>query len=415
MPRTTHRQSQPEPAGPGPRSPRTPRARSRPPAGGWPRRGLLGLAPGLLLAPAFAPSPAWAAATARAPAAGPEAMDALLAAGVAGGVPGLVLRVDHGGAPLYSGAAGVASQEGQTPLRDTDRLRIYSIAKTFTATVVLQLVDEGVLSLEDTVLRWLDDPAVVRIPNADSITLRQLLTHTSGIYDYQDETDSPFYVDAFFGPGADWARVWTPPELLAYADGARHAPYFAPGQGVAYANTNYVLLGLVVEAATGRPFRDALRDRILGPLALNHTSLEEGAALAPDVVQGYQRQDGQLVNVSAVNLTWAWAAGGVVSTAVDLARFARAVFGGELLSPASHQAMFTFVPGMWGPLELGMGVYRVQSPHGELIGMDGGGAGGTSTMTRLPEADVTVVALANVAGTEGLDHLRDEAFAWALA
>ena len=239
---------------------------------------------------------------------------------------------------------------------------------------------------------------------SSAITLRQLLTHTSGIYDYQDETDSPFYGDAFFGPGADWARVWTPPELLAYADGARHAPYFAPGQGVAYANTNYVLLGLIVEAATGRPFGDELRDRILGPLALDHTSLEEGAALAPDVVHGYQRSEGQLVNVSAVNLTWAWAAGGVVSTAADLARFARAVFGGELLSPAAHQAMFTFVPGTWGRLEFGMGVYRVPSPNGELIGMDGGGAGGTSTMIRLPAADVTVVALANAAGDGGLDH-----------
>jgi D-alanyl-D-alanine carboxypeptidase len=384
----------------------------------WSRRGLLGLAPGLLLAPALARS-AGAGGTggfAAAPGADPDALDALLAAGVAGGAPGIVLRVDRGGTPLFSGAAGVASQEGQSPVQEADRFRIYSIAKTFTATVVLQLVDEGVLSLEDTVRRWLDDPTVGHIPHVESITLRQLLTHSSGIYDYQDEADSPFYVDAFFGPGADWSRVWTPPELLAYADGARHAPYFAPGQGVAYANTNYVLLGLIVEAATGRPFRDELRDRILGPLALRHTSLEEGAALAADVVQGYQRQEGQLVNVSAVNLTWAWVAGGVVSTAADLARFARAVFDGELLSPASHQAMFTFGPGTWGPLEFGMGVYRVQSPTGELIGMDGGGAGGTSTMTRLrlPGADVTVVVLANAAGTGGLDHIRDEAFAWAL-
>jgi D-alanyl-D-alanine carboxypeptidase len=415
------------PARSGPRvspPPRAPAAPPRPPADGWPRRGLLGLAPGLLLAPALIPAPAGASTTAAPPPANPANLtssdrlanpDALLAAGVAGGVPGLVLRVDRGGAPLFSGAAGVASQEGQTPVQEGDRFRIYSIAKTFTATVVLQLVDAGVLSLEDTVRRWLDGPTVGHIPHVESITLRQLLTHTSGIYDYQDEADSPFYQDAFFGPGADWARVWTPPELLAYADGARHAPYFAPGQGVAYANTNYVLLGLVVEAATGRPFRDALRDRVLAPLALDRTSLEEGAALAPDVVPGYQVQAGQLVDVSAVNLTWAWAAGGVVSTAADLARFARAVFGGELLSPAAHAAMFTFVPGAQGRLEFGMGVYRVPSPNGELIGMDGGGAGGTSTMTRLPGADVTVVALANVAGEGGLDHLRDEAFAWALA
>ena len=403
MPRTMHRRSQPDPA----------RQDSRALHPPWSRRGVLGLAPGLLLAPALAFQPAPAASAT--PFSGPDSPDSLLAAGVAGGVPGIVLRVDRGGVPLFSGAAGVASQEGRTPVQEADRFRIYSIAKTFAATIVLQLVDEGVLSLEDTVRRWLDGPTVGHIPHVESITLRQLLTHSSGIYDYQDEADSPFYVDAFFGPGADWTRVWTPPELLAYADGARHAPYFEPGQGVTYANTNYVLLGLIVEAATGRPFRDELRDRILRPLALHHTSLEEGAALAADVVQGYQRQEGQLVNVSAVNLTWAWVAGGVVSTAADLARFARAVFDGELLSPASHQAMFTFSPGTWGRLEFGMGVYRTQSPNGELIGMDGGGAGGNSTMTRLPEADVTVVVLANVAGTGGLDHIRDEAFAWALA
>ena len=336
----------------------------------------------------------------------------MLAAAVAGGLPGVTLRVDRGGATLFSGTAGVASRERQTPLRSTDRFRLYSIAKTFTATVVLQLADEGVLSLDDPVRRWLDDPAVASIPHTDAITLRQLLTHSSGVYDYQDEADSPFYQDAFFGPGADWARVWTPPELLAYADGARHAPYFAPGQGAAYANTNYVLLGLVVEAATGRPFRDALRDRILGPLALEHTSLEEGPALAPEVVDGYQPLEGQLVNVSAVNLTWAWVAGGVVSPAADLARFARAVFGGELLSPAAHAAMFAFAP---GGRAFGMGVYRAQTPNGELLGMDGGGAGGNSTMMWHPGADATVVALANAPSEDGLDRVRDAAFAWALA
>jgi D-alanyl-D-alanine carboxypeptidase len=407
MPRTIARQTTPEAGGSGSWAPRPPLAR------GARRRRLLGLAPGLLLATAIAPAPA--RVVAGAPLAQADRLDAALAAAVAGGRPAVALQVDRGGAPLVARAVGVASAERQTPVQATDRFRIYSIAKTFTATVVLQLVDEGVIALEDPVRRWLDDPVVARIPDTDRITLRQLLTHTSGIYDYQDETDSPFYQDAFFGPDAVWGRVWTPRELLAYADGARHAPYFAPGQGVAYANTNYVLLGLIVEAATGRSYAAELHDRILAPLALEHTSLEEGAALAAEVVDGYQPLEGQLVNVSAVNLTWAWAAGGVVSTAVDLARFARAAFGGELLSPASHEAMFTFRPGGWGGLELGMGVYRVPSPNGELIGMDGGGAGGNSIMMRLPEADVTVVALANAPGEGGLDRLRDEAFAWALA
>ena len=97
----------------------------------------------------------------------------------------------------------------------------------------------------------------------------------------------------------------------------------------------------------------------------------------------------------------------MVSTAADLARFARAVFGGELLSPAAREAMFAFGPGRVGDLEFGMGVYRVPTPNGALIGIDGGGAGGNAIMLRLPAADVTVVALANAPAEGGLEPLRD--------
>src|SRR5215204_5980940 len=140
------------------------------------RRSLLALAPGLLLVPALVPSAATVRArpAAASPVATPPAadLDAVLAAGVERGLPGVALLVERGGDIVYSGAAGVARIEDQTPLRATDRFQIYSLAKTFTATVVLQLVDEGVLSLDDTVARWLDDPAVGRIPNTDRITLR---------------------------------------------------------------------------------------------------------------------------------------------------------------------------------------------------------------------------------------------------
>jgi D-alanyl-D-alanine carboxypeptidase len=171
---------------------------------------------------------------------------------------------------------GVASLETQTPLKETDRFRNYSIAKTFTAIVVLQLADEAVLTLDDTVAQWLDDPAVGRIPNVDTATLRQLLNHTSGIYDFADDTDSPFWEDAFLGPDVDWAKVWTLDEVLAYADGANHAPYFAPVEGYHYSNTDYILLGMIVEKATGGPFSDELTRRILDPLGLADTSWPKG-------------------------------------------------------------------------------------------------------------------------------------------
>ena len=317
------------------------------------------------------------------------------------------------GAPLL-GAAGVASREGQTPLRATDRFRLYSIAKTFTAIVVLQLADAGVLSLDDPVRRWLDAPAVARIPHTDRITLRQLLTHTSGIYDYQDEADSPFYVDAFFGPGADWSRVWAPPELLAYADGARHAPYFAPGQGVAYANTNYVLLGLLVEAARAAPSGTSCatgswapwpstappwrRARPCRRTSSTGTSCSKGnrSTSARSTSPGPGRP-------AAWSRRWpTWPASPAPSS------------GGSCCPGRPRGDVHLRAGGVGGP--------RVR--HGRLPGADaqrradrdGRGRGrGHLDHDGLPGADVTVVALANAAGGRGLDAIRDEAFAWALA
>ena len=351
---------------------------------------------------------AWIAPGARvARAADPVAngLDALLRDAVAGGFPGIALYVERAGKPLYSGAAGVSNIERKTPLKATDRHRIYSITKTFTAIVTLQLVDEGVLSLDDTATKWLDDPAVARIPNADRATLRQLLNHTSGIYDFADDTDSPFWVDAFLGPDADWAKVWTPRELLAYADGANHAPYFAPGESYFYSNTNYLLIGLIVEKATGHTFGTELRTQILEPLALTDTFFAEGAAMPDGVVDAYQSLDGQLVSLGATNLSWAWTFGGMVSTTADLARFSRAVFGGELLSPASFKEMFAYFPAKHPGYYEGIGLYKIDTPNGQLDGMDGTGPGANSMMMRLEAADLTVILIDNMAPDEGATEL----------
>jgi D-alanyl-D-alanine carboxypeptidase len=382
------------------------------------RRSLLALAPGLAIvsAPAM-PARAFAQGT---PAATPLAAspDDLLANLVAHGAPGVTMAISRAGETIYAGAAGVASLEEQTPLEVTDRLRIASITKTFVATTILQMVDDGILSLDDTVAQWLDDPAVRAIPHIDTATVRQLLHHTSGIYDYLDATDTTFYDDAFFNPDADWSRVWTLPELLAYAGATNHDPYFAPGEGVHYSNTAYLLLGMIAEQAAGKTFEDELSARILTPLSLGGTSMEMGAALPADVADAYQVIDGELVNVTAVNLTWSWTGGGMVSTAADLLRFAEAVFSGELLSRASFDEMFSWVPdASYGVerFEWGMGIYRYPTPVGQLVGKDGDNAGSTSFMMHLIDEEITVVLLANVAPDDGsIRAAMVDAFAWAL-
>jgi D-alanyl-D-alanine carboxypeptidase len=379
------------------------------------RRSFVALVPTVPIAASLWPR-AQADAAPSAPVAQPTAatLDAVLAEAVIEGLPGVALLVEQGGEILYSGAAGVASIEEQTPLQADDPFPIYSIAKTFTATVALQLVDEGVLTLEDTMAEWLDDPVVARIPHTDEMTLHQLLNHTSGVYDYAD-ADSPFWQDAFFGPEADPTREWAPQELLAYADEANHAPYFPPGEGYHYANTDYILVGLMIEAATGHRLADEIRARILEPLGLPDTYLVGDEAASDGHVDGYHVIDGELANVSAINLSWAWAAGGMVSTTRDLARFARAVFSGESLSPASFAAMFTVVPGRGPGLESGFGIYTSETPNGKLVGMDGSGAGYNSAMMRLPEADLTVILLINKGPDEGEPNaIRDAAVAWGL-
>jgi D-alanyl-D-alanine carboxypeptidase len=344
----------------------------------------------------------------------PAGLDDILRAGLKRGLPGVAIAVQRDGEAPTIATAGVESLDTRIPLDASDRFAFYSITKTFVATVVLQLVDEGVLTLDDTVDRWLDDPAVMRIPNVDHITLRQLLNHTGGVYDYADDA-GPFQRDAFDQP-ANWSKVWTPLELLSYADGARYAPYSAPGHLAHYSNTDYILLGLVVQRATGNRLADVIRSRILIPLALDQTYLAVDEEMAGGYITGYQLVGGQLVDVSPLNTSWAWAAGGMVSTPADLARFGQAVFAGELLSPSSFKDMFTFVPSIRPHIDEGFGVYRVGSPNGELVGMDGQGAGYVSSMMRLPSAGVTVVVLANMAPDAGaLDTIRDESIAWSIA
>lgn len=338
----------------------------------------------------------------------------VLAAGLEAGLTGVALRVERGGEVVFDGAAGLASLERETPLVAADRFGIASVTKTFTAVLVLQQVDDGALTLDDTVGQWLDDPAAGRIPNAERITLRQLLNHTSGVYDYFD-ADSPFWQDAYFGEGADWSRIWTPEELLAYADGARHAPYFSPGEGVHYSNTNYVLLGLILEQATGQRYAEQLQARIVEPLGLADTFYAATEPVPEGRADAYHLVEGELVNVSAIHLSGQGTGAGMVSTTRDLARFAGALFGGELLSPAALESMVTFVPGDRPGYEGGLGVVRRQTPGGELVGHDGDGPGSGARLYQLAEADLTLVLLTNTGGAdETVGSLFDQAVRVAL-
>jgi len=170
---------------------------------------------------------------------------------VATGVPGVILMARDGNGTIRV-TGGYGTLTSKTPIRATDRFRIGSLTKTFVATVALQLVDEGALSLDDSVERWL--PGVV--PNGSNISVRELLSMRSGLYDYLNE--NTVIVKRFLA--GDLLHRYTPLELVRIA--TAHKPYFAPGAGWHYCNTCYILVGLIVEKVTGHPIATEVEQRI---------------------------------------------------------------------------------------------------------------------------------------------------------
>jgi D-alanyl-D-alanine carboxypeptidase len=259
-----------------------------------------------------------------------EAADEL----VADGVPGVVVRVRDGGDVLEL-AAGEATAD--------ERLRVGSVTKTFVAALTLRLAAAGVLSLDDPVARF--EPGL--LTDGDRITLRDLLDHTAGLFDY---TSDPRLL-----------REDRPPrELVAIANRRERT------EGYAYSSTNYLVLGLVLEAAARAPLGGLLRSRVFGPAGLGETTFEPGRVTGPHL-HGHERSlhdgvaTGGLRDTSARSARSAWAAGAVVSTAADLDRFFRGVLAGDLgerMRPA---------PGA----RYGLGLARFQTPCGPVVGHTG--------------------------------------------
>ncbi|PRY45086.1 serine hydrolase domain-containing protein [Umezawaea tangerina] len=254
------------------------------------------------------------------------------------GAPGVLveLTTPGGSAKVRSGYGDV---EARTPVPWDARFRIGSSTKTFTATVVLQLVGEGRLSLEDTVDRWL--PGVVTGNGNDGtrITVRQLLQHTSGVPDYLGSAAMAF-LGSEEGFLANRFRDFGEAELVGMA--MTLPPTFAPGADWSYSNTNYVLAGMIVKRVTGHDWATEVRRRIIEPLHLDDTYAPTALplVLGPHA-KGYTRfaPDGPAVDATAFSPSWAGAAGAVVSDTADLSTFLRALLGGRLLRPAQLAEM----------------------------------------------------------------------------
>ncbi|WP_413804827.1 serine hydrolase domain-containing protein [Streptomyces sp. OE57] len=255
-----------------------------------------------------------------------------------------------------SARAGTAERGTGRQMPHNGRLRIGSATKTFTATVVLQLVGEGRMSLEDTVEQWL--PGVVRGNGNDGgrITVRQLLRHTSGIPDVEPEIPALNGADGY---RAERFRNYTPEELVGTA--MRHPPNFPPGTDWSYSNTNYILAAMIIHEVTGRTWAREVNDRIIRPLDLRDTSTPGTfpSILGPHA-HGYAAfGTDKSIDVTTLNPSMAVGSGSIISTAHDLNRFYTALLGGRLLAPAQLDEMTTTTPAPELGVRYGLGLGEI--------------------------------------------------------
>ncbi|MGW6546279.1 serine hydrolase domain-containing protein [Streptomyces massasporeus] len=322
------------------------------------------------------------AAAAGPPASGHSATRAAIDAAVAAGVPGVVAEVrDARG--LWQDSAGVADLTTHQPRGHGDRFRAGSVTKTLVATVMLQLQAEGRVDLDATVDHYL--PGLVRGNGHDGrkITVRQLMNHTSGIFNF---TEDATFAKRVLGIEFLESRYddWTPQRVIALA--LRNPPPFEPGTSWKYSNTNYLVVGLIVERLTGRPYAQEVERRITGPLGMRATYFPGSDPRLPGPTRHYStftEDPGTTYDVTELNPSWAWAAGEMVTDTADLNRFFAALLGGRLLRPAQLRQMTTTVPtgGNLPGQRYGLGLIEYETSCGIPVWGHSGGIHGSSTQS----------------------------------
>ena len=320
--------------------------------------------------------------------------------------PGAVVLLRQGDTE-YLAAYGTREYGGGDAVTVDDHFRIGSNTKTMTGTVILQLVDEGELALDDPVSNY-----VPEVPNGENITIAQLLNMRSGLHNYSELISFNRILDE------DPQKVWQPEELVAM--GLAEEPYFPPGDGYHYSNTNTVLLGMIIEEITGNSAGDEFRTRIFEPLGLEETLLpalddpsipephprgylwgtNESTAVDPALPEDEQEAalSGEIEpnDVTDDNPSWGWTAGAAISTAGDLATYVEAMIGGGLLSTELQAVRLDSLQPVDADnpqsAQYGLALARL----GPLLGHDGSLPGFQSVMGHDPETGLTMIVFTNL-------------------
>ncbi|MEV0558605.1 serine hydrolase domain-containing protein [Streptomyces sp. NPDC050597] len=350
------------------------------------RAGVIGLAVGAMAATAFT-GPGQAPRNTVSVAVHHQATQRAMDAAVQAGVPGITAQArDANG--VWNSAAGVGNLKTGAPRGKNDRFRVGSITNTFLATVLLQMEAEKRLSLDDTVERHLPGLVAGNDNDGRKITVRQLLNHTSGLFDYlADKEYSETYLegDGYLRHRYDTLR---PEESVRVA--LSHRPLFDPGARHSFSSTNDVLAALMVEKIAGGPYEDEVRDRIIEPLGLKATSNPGNSIRLPrPSSRGYSRlftsQPDRIDDVTEMNGSQGWGSD-LISSAGDLNRFYGALMRGKLLPPRQLKAMKTTVGNPDFPgASYGLGIERFELSCGTTLWYHDGGMVGWLTLAATTE------------------------------
>ena len=303
------------------------------------------------------------------------------------------------GEGVWTGTSGVADRETKQSVTSETAFALGSVTKTFVAALILDFVEDDVLNLDDPLARWLPG-----FPRARQITIRQLLNHTSGVFNMTDNR-------AFIERQIEHPRErWTPARTLKYVGEA----LFAPGSDWGYSNTNYILLGLVIEKATGSTVARELRERLLVPAGADAVFMQVEERVRVPVARGYDDvdldgtpddlSDGTRTIPNTALASAAWTAGGIAATPEAVAKFGDALFRGRLLNPDSLRQMTDFDEelgkGRGGGLGYGFGISRFEVPGYEVFGHGGGIPGYRSALWHVREHDITIAFSWNDGGLD---------------
>lgn len=311
------------------------------------------------------------------------------------GVVGITMSVYRPSTGIWIGAGGKADLHNNIDMKSCNILRVGSTVKMYTATIILKMVEEGKLDLDDKIADYLQGDMIDKIENADIATIRQLLQHSGGLYNYIQNLK---FQTASLN---DLIKEWKPDELLEYA--YHQKAEFTPGDDVKYSNTGYILLGLLIEKIEGKPFYSVFEEKIFNPLNLSLTQFAAQDPVPNGISRGYIDLYSNLQVIESTYFSgWDYytADGGLISNPYDMSVFFRALMSGQIIDSNSLNEMLTWEtpkeddPAFF-PIAYGLGIFKIETPYGIAYMHSGDAIGYYANMLYFPSDSSTVVYAVN--------------------